>query len=266
VKVVERPGQVRPKFTIVSETRRGGRFEPPATGWVSFEEADFSDVDLSGLQLQSFHASRSRFTDCDFSGLRTGAVPRLGGCRYVRCTFDRADLRRANFELARFEHCSFRNARIENWNSGTGEFIECTFEGKMRHVQFWGRPNGPFSVGLKPPRKRNEFHANDFRNAELWDVEFRAGIDLDAQLLPAGPEYIKLDRIIERARLVRPAIEAWPAGEERKLALARLDMFADPARHADQRIMFVNRNDFRSLPAAVSDRVWAALETALPAA
>jgi hypothetical protein len=212
----------------------------------------------------------SHFTDCDFSGLRTGAVPQLwaggGGCRYVRCRFDEADLRRVIFGLERFEQCSFRRTRMENWNSGTGEFIDCMFEGKMRQVQFWGRPNGPLSAHLDPPRARNEFHGNDFRNAELSDVEFRDGIDLDAQLLPTGPEYIKLDRIVERARRVRPAIEAWPAGEERRLALIMVNEYADPLHNA-QPTIFAHRGNFAgTIPASVSDRVWAALEASVPAA
>jgi hypothetical protein len=264
VKVVERPGPTPPKITVVTGTRHGGRFEAADTEWVSFRHADFEGVDLSGLRLMSLSVLDSRFTDCDFSGLRTGAVPMLWGgtadCFYVRCRFDKADLRRMTFARERFEGCSFRHAKMEDWDS-TAEFIDCTFEGKMRQVQFWGHNPNPISARRKPPpRARNEFRGNDFRNAELWDVEFRGGIDLEAQLLPEGPEYIKLDRIMERARRARPAIEAWPAGEERRRALIMLDVFADPARHDDQPTLFANRGDLGS------DRMWATLAAALPAA
>jgi hypothetical protein len=69
----------------------------------------------------------------------------------------------------------------------------------------------------------NEFVGNDFREADLDDVDFR-DIDLDAQLLPQGDEYIRLRDLQERVNAVRKTVKTWPqdaprAGAEQMLSL-----------------------------------------------
>lgn len=58
-------------------------------------------------------------------------------------------------------------------------------------------------------RGKNEFVGNDLRKADLDDVDFR-GIDLDAQLLPEGDEYIRLRNFQKRVKAVRMTVKAWP--------------------------------------------------------
>jgi hypothetical protein len=58
-------------------------------------------------------------------------------------------------------------------------------------------------------RGKNEFVGNDFREADLDDVAFR-DIDLDAQLLPQGAEYIRLRGFQGRVKAVRKEVKTWP--------------------------------------------------------
>jgi hypothetical protein len=67
--------------------------------------------------------------------------------------------------------------------------IDCGFpETTVRASVFHGI-SGAAQDG-SPKRKRNEFIGNDFSSADLIDVDFRGGIDLEKQMLPTGSEYI----------------------------------------------------------------------------
>jgi hypothetical protein len=57
--------------------------------------------------------------------------------------------------------------------------------------------------------------AERLRDADLDDVDFRFGIDLDAQLLPQGNEYIRLRGIQERVEAVRKDVTTWPQAAAR---------------------------------------------------
>jgi hypothetical protein len=67
--------------------------------------------------------------------------------------------------------------------------IDCAFpETTVRASVFHGisRAVQEGSAG----RERNEFIGNDFSSADLVDVDFRGGIDLEKQVLPTGSDYI----------------------------------------------------------------------------
>jgi hypothetical protein len=93
-----------------------------------------------------------------------------------------------------------------------------------RRLPFRGRLSGVVSNGRDAEGSRtNEFVGNDFRDADLEDADFR-DIDLDAQLLPQGDEYIRLRNLQERVNAVRKTVKTWPhdparAGAEQILSL-----------------------------------------------
>ena len=93
-----------------------------------------------------------------------------------------------------------------------------------RRLPFRGRLSGIVFNGRDAEgSRRNEFVGNDFREADLDDVDFR-NIDLDAQLLPQGDEYIRLRDLQERVNAVRKTVKTWPqdaarAGAEQMLSL-----------------------------------------------
>jgi hypothetical protein len=59
-----------------------------------------------------------------------------------------------------------------------------TIEGEMRFLR-------QVITGDRNHGWRNEIRGNDFRDADMYEVDFR-DIDLDAQLLPVSAEYIRI--------------------------------------------------------------------------
>jgi hypothetical protein len=116
----------------------------------------------------------------------------------------------------RLERCQFADADLEGWFTWAAELVDCSFAGRLSGVVFTGRD--------AESSRTNEFVGNDFQEADLDDVDFR-DIDLDAQLLPQGDEYIRLRDLQERVKAVRKTVKTWPqdaarAGAEQMLSLA----------------------------------------------
>jgi hypothetical protein len=106
---------------------------------------------------------------------------------------------------------------VRKWTCFEAEFIDCTFTGRLQTCIF----NGTVSEEDRPwvGRERNEFRGNDFSGAELVDVAFRTGIDLDQQRLPTGPDYLYVPdaaAAIERAQ--RGLADWMPDTEFQRLA------------------------------------------------
>ncbi len=183
---------IHPAPPAFSDELRDVRFEPSSAG-VRFVHARLERVDFAGLRIDRFDSSDSVFEGCDFrrTALRgTFSVPPPSV--YRDCHFDRADLRQCNPGLARFERCSFDGAKLDGWLSWHAEFVECSFSGRLKTVVF--------SAGLNDDPTRGsirteplEFRGNDFRAADLVEVSFSGGIDIGTQVLPEGPEYVRLD-------------------------------------------------------------------------
>jgi hypothetical protein len=215
----------RPARPVVASGQTGGRAELPADG-VVLRSATFVDVDFSRLRLDNLGIDGCVFERCDFTkailrgsiGLRTRTV-------FRDCTFDRADLRRASPGQTRYERCSFEGTRLDGWRTWDAEFVACRFAGRLHDVEFDGR--APIvrisSPGAEPePMAPNEFRDNDFRAAELDDVEFRGGIDLDAQRWPDDPLLRRLDVSPKRLDQAEAAVRRGTGDQlERDLDLLR---------------------------------------------
>jgi len=224
------------------------------------EDAVLRDCDLSRLQVPAFGANGATFDRCDFSRTRLGGTLGYGkGAVYRDCSFVRADLSRAEPGIARFERCTFDNARLDGWFGSQAEFVDCRFTGHLRRVRFNGTVDPP-EVAEAIGRERNEFTDNDFEAAELTDVEFVGGIDLRAQRLPPGPEYVLIDDLPERLRLAEGVVAEWPAGKERTIALDEVAVLRLVYR--DQPSMFRRRN--QTIPEF--ERIWQTVEAVEPRA
>lgn len=116
------------------------------------------------------------------------------------------------------EDCEFVDADLSGWFSWDADIVGCRFAGRLHGVVFQG---SDIDGG-----RRNEFRGNDFRDADLEDVGFSGGIDLDAQRLPSKPEYVRLRNVPKRVKRTCRKLERWPDPEERKAALEALDLFA----------------------------------------
>ena len=193
----------------------GIRFDPSTTS-TRFVKATFEDVDFSGLDIEGFHAQASTFDRCDFSGskLHEGSLSVPSASVYRDCRFDRAKLRFQDPGVARFERCSFDHTVIDHWSCSANDFVDCTFVGRFRDVEFSGgmNPTLPRVVPMHP----NEFRGNDFSRARLVATDFTGGIDLDAQTLPSGPEYRRFDIRPELVGRVEALIPSLPPDEQQE--------------------------------------------------
>jgi hypothetical protein len=200
VEVREVEGPAWPEETrITTRDLEDLRFEP-ATPNVLLEKVTARRVDFSGLRFLSFYGDDCRFIGCDFSGVRVDWLPfGSGGSLFRDCVFDGAQI--GDFGDVRLERCQFVDADLKGWFTFAADLVDCRFAGRLSGVVFNGRDD--------TGRGKNEFVGNDFREADLDDVDFR-DIDLDAQLLPQGDEYIRLQNLQERVKAARKTVKTWP--------------------------------------------------------
>jgi hypothetical protein len=193
-------GPAWPAESRITADLRDVRFEPETLN-VELEGITAERVDFSGLRFHSFLTERCSFIDCDFSDVHVEWLPfGDGGSLFRDCNFRGASI--GDFGDVRLERCDFTNADLKGWFSWDADIVECRFAGRLRGVVFNGRD-------LESSRQ-NEFVRNDFRDADLDDVAFRLGIDLDAQLLPEGPEYIRIRNLPPAVKQARDEIRQWP--------------------------------------------------------
>jgi hypothetical protein len=203
-----------PRETKIRKDLRDISFEPE-TLWVNLKGITAERVDFAGLHFVGFRAEKARFVDCDFSRVRTELLPfGDGGAIFQRCRFHGARI--GDFGRVRIEECDFTDADLSGWFTFGADIVGCKFAGLVRHVVFTGSDIDG--------RRRNEFHQNDFRDADLDDVDFRNGIDLDAQLLPEGDAYVRLRDLPARLARTRTDVHDWHDEDERMEAIAMLDL------------------------------------------
>jgi uncharacterized protein YjbI with pentapeptide repeats len=270
IRVTSKQGKP-PEIQEVTMDLKGVKFDQTAA-WVNFTNVRCERVDFSGRRFRPFHALDATFIECDFSrasltyaGLGIQFREAQGWSKqvlYRDCRFDRADMRHMpHIGNARFERCSFRETRMEGWRADSAEFIDCVFGGRMYDCCFAGRPwrDEEGATG----RTRNEFHGNDFREVDLQAVQFAYGIDLDAQLLPEGDQYVRLSRPRERVDRVRALVSRWPDDADREYALGSLRIISSPG-DFEQDQLFLDRRLYRSrrIP-GVKERVLHMIEHAL---
>ena len=201
-----------PPETRVRGDLRGGRFAPETSN-VVLERVSASEVDFSSLHLWRFYAEGCRFSDCDFSNVRVKALPfASGGSLFERCTFRGARL--GDMGRVRLEDCDLTEAELRGWFAYDADIVNCRFGGRLSEVVFSGTD--------AEERRRNDFHGNDFRDAELDDVSF-SSIDLDAQLLPESDLYVRLRHLPSRLTDARAVVASWPDPERRREAESLLD-------------------------------------------
>ena len=162
--------------------------------------------------------------------------------------------------MGRFERCSFDGATIKEWFTHCAEFVECTFAGaRIIGSNFFGTPFECFGwLQLRHRRERNEFCGNDFSEAELIDVSFVDGIDLDRQRLPTGPEYVRINDAQRRIDHARVCIASWDDAAARRRASSVLNVleYFTPG----QRDLFTRKDDLEMAP-ELSEKLWKLLAT-----
>jgi hypothetical protein len=153
----------------------------------------------------------------------------------------------------RLERCQFVDADLEGWFTWTADLVDCRFAGRLSGLVFHGRDD--------TGRGRNEFVGNDFREADLDDVDFR-DIDLDAQLLPQSEDYIRLRDVQERVKAVRKIVNTWPQDAARADAEQMLSLVESV--YEDESDIFAKRSFLLEMADSpeVGERVLDLLESA----
>jgi len=230
---------------------------------VALHRVTLTAVDFRRARFDKFSLGGCLFDRCDFRGLKLDrrlapllvALPRSV---FRDCRFDGADLRRALLGQSRFERCSFDDATIDGSHAEAAEFVDCRFAGPLDGVTFYGSPVGPEAKRLDPPRRRNEFRGNDFRDAELLDVAFVAGIDMTLQRFPDDELHVRVEGFQRGLGKARTDIKSWYE-RDRVPAMAMLATLE--SRWRDQDIVVARRWTLRiKAPDRVQARVWELLE------
>lgn len=243
-------------YWLATGELRDTRFAlPGGTRDVTFTAAHFHNVNFSGQTFASFSAHDSLFERCAFSEVVFDSVSFGATCHggrrwdettwpatvYRECVFARTWLPVATPPFlgnARFERCVFDRARLRGLTSTfEAEFVDCTFRGKLREVNFWGRPESRYNAALG--RSSNDFRGNDFTEAELVWVAFHH-IDLRAQRLPGGTEYALVDNVGARVAAALAVVETWPESAAKTGARFALEFHAEQVKqygHRDEALI-----------------------------
>jgi uncharacterized protein YjbI with pentapeptide repeats len=193
------PEEWQPAWIARGELR-DQRFDLPAgVSGVTFDRARLVSMDFSGKRFTDFNVHAGQFEKCDFSNtvfeqLSTGLTCTRGPwdrAGWPQSVFRDCVFRRTRFAPltffgnVRFERCIFDRSRLRDQTSTfAAEFVDCVFLGRLRNLNFWGRPTDhQAALG----RDRNDFTGNDFTSAELDDVAFRLRRPMRSPTTAASP-------------------------------------------------------------------------------
>jgi len=200
--------------------RTVGRRQIPEEQSVVLDHAVLEAEDFSGRRLLQFSASGCRFKRCKFEKMTIEGAGFGDGheqSEYVECRFDASRINVGPGGYARFVRCSFREVDLRDWFCFTVELVECTFTGVLRTVVFNGTVPPEDQRSLR--RTKNEFRGNDFASCDLIDVDFRSGIDLEAQRLPTGPAYLYLPNAEQSLHAAMQRLQDWNVESKRSAAM-----------------------------------------------
>jgi uncharacterized protein YjbI with pentapeptide repeats len=230
---------------------------------VRIDHQQVTGADYSGQVLDEFMAHGSTFTACRFDKVKVKHAAFGVGqevSRYVGCSFNGATLTSLG-GFVRFEKCAFHNLKVTRSRPDYLEFVDCTFTGRVTGLRLWASAPGadalyaqrqaspagrgrPERAGYRELalRGHNEIRGNDFSAARLIDVEFRFGVDLTEQKLPAGDEYLYLPDA-ETTLLSALAALAPDPSEEARQAKTFLQSRLEHTVASGQRQLLINERD-----------------------
>ena len=181
---------------------------------IEFTGERLVDRDFSGELADSFVASKSRFLRCAFSKVQFDQACWGAGrsqSEYVDCNFDGARFSSTAPGNARFVRCSFLDVCIEEFIAFDVEFIDCVFSGQLSHGFINGTRDAKRGL-LDSFRRPNEIRGNDFSRCDFQDFDFRTGVDLSLQKLPAGDRYAYLEHSASAISHGRRIVSSWDDG------------------------------------------------------
>jgi hypothetical protein len=206
----------------------------------------------------SFTAVGCTFQECDFREMRPRHLTFAGGVertRYIDCSFDGCKLARLVTGQARFERCSFADVDIKGFFGHATEFVDCVFSGVLRASVFYGHVPAPGNT----TQAKNEFRANDFSKIKFADVGFLRGIDLSAQQLPSGDNYLYLENPVDQLLTLRQQYLAMPPSELRRDVFRFLEVCQKDLQEGQAQLFLCKDSEVNRISAASVDAIWAEL-------
>ncbi|MGC2028528.1 MAG: hypothetical protein WA642_00760 [Steroidobacteraceae bacterium] len=151
-----------------------------------------ADVVFENVRWDAISVIASNLVGCTFKDVHAESVnlgEGLTQSTYTDCIFEGCNFAFGAIGNVRLARCSFNRCRLFNFIGTKLEMIDCTFpETRIQKAVFHRIFHS--AVPGHIARDSNEFSGNDFSAANLIDVDFRGGIELEKQVLPGGSEYI----------------------------------------------------------------------------
>lgn len=213
-----------------------------------------SNVRFTGQRVFDFGAEGAEFINCTFVNceFENGTLGYLPGAVYANCDFVGIDFQHVDPGVSRFDHCAFESGRVSGWRATAAEFVGCSFTGRVVDSVFFGRPFGAYAKPLAGIRTRNEFVGNNFSAAELEDVDFREGIDLDLQEWPHSDAYAVIHDWPARVAAIAAGRELFSSDSSEVADL--LEVF--DRTYGGRQIVFLERRELSSLSPTTADELW----------
>lgn len=240
-------------------------FAPSDFGRASFkgiwlQGCVFNDSAFDSASLQEIAEHHNTFENCNFlKASFRGAAIGYRGSRFVRCTFDAVDFRRAVFVRPEFDDCAFYHCRLDGCDLNAASFERCRFVGAINAVWFRGGFACPDDVASYGDPRPNKMTQVSFESAVLRDVTFSNRCDLSTLHAPQDGRHALVGSWPGRLSSLQQRCAAWPE-DQRKAALA----FATSHRvHAQTQDWFVlNRDDLHTeFGDETARRIWQAVTT-----
>jgi hypothetical protein len=148
------------------------------------------------------------------------------------------------------------------WSLQEADVVDCVFTGRMTGGRsggsFWG---APLEQDIATAGKSaNEFRGNDFTGCRLANMDFRRGVDLRLQRLPAGPNYLCVEDGAGALAALEEAASSWPE-EQRRLAAVHARVLARTVADGQDQLFVSNETGWLDTIWPLLRQVWAALMT-----
>jgi hypothetical protein len=216
---------------------------------------------ISGAGKLSLCVQDCRFERCRFEQMK---FKRWSSCLaagtersyYIDCIFDGSRFTHLNPGPARFERCEFRNVHITDLFSHGAEFVDCTFSGKLKGALFYGNVVGIDAEHTT--RAHNEIRGNDFSALKMIDCDFRQGVDLRLQKLPAGDDYLYLRDAERKLQALRQRYLQQPASKLRADVICFLDWQEEQVREGQAELFLCAGTWFEP---ADEKKIWRELDS-----
>ena len=203
--VVDAPPPGREQWLFTDRRIAGVTFRglADAWGWLQFRNCAFVECTFERCEVNWRFGGR---------GFEQDAASWISASRFVRC-----DLRQFKVAYGGVEGSVFENCRWDfpNFLRNT-DLISNRFIGIVRRLIILGQDDTPPGEMSQPRARANVIRGNDFRAADLRELELRNGVPVEDQLWPEGPNCGVIDRYPERMEILLSQLQGRDDNEAKR--------------------------------------------------